>query len=238
MDATDVKAFFEDRARRFDDSHPLVSVLYQDSNPGLAEARDRHEKETLVPLLGLKPTDRVLDIGCGIGRWAERIAPEVAQYHGTDLVSSLVDLARTRFRKYANVSFQTLGAQDHTPEALSCPPPFDLAIVAGVLVYVNDADCFSVLRGLASCCGPSGRVLIREPVGVLDRLTLKGVWSEELRHSYSAIYRTIEEYIALFEKTLLLDGFVLLKQARLLPPGLSNRTETTQHYFLLARDGQ
>ena len=41
IDEKAVTDFFENRAQRYDEKHPVVAVIYQDSNPELAEARDK-----------------------------------------------------------------------------------------------------------------------------------------------------------------------------------------------------
>ena len=230
-----VAAFFEDRVKRYDDAHPVVAVIYQDSNPALAEARDKHEKRIASPLLHLKSTDAVLDIGCGIGRWADALEGKVARYHGTDLIQGLTDIAAKRLAHNPHFTFQALKAQDNRPELLASPPPFDLIIVAGLFTYLNDPDCTTVLSNIARCCAPKARVFVREPVSVEQRLTLKNIWSEELKHTYSAIYRTVEEYLAMIADTLGRQGFTAIGHAPLFPPELSNRRETTQHYFVLNR---
>ncbi|MCG3148406.1 MAG: hypothetical protein PCFJNLEI_01849 [Verrucomicrobiae bacterium] len=235
IDENAVTKFFEERVTRYDEKHPVVAILYQDSNPALAESRDQHEKSVALPLLEIQPTDRVLDIGCGIGRWANALAGKVARYHGTDLIKGLTDIATQRFAGTPHVTFQALKAQDNHPDRLTTPPPYDLVIIAGVFAYINDCDCLTVLKNVAECCAPKARIFLREPVGVERRLTLKNIWSDELKHEYSAIYRTAAEFLEMIAATLGRAGFTVAQHAPLLPPELSNRKETTQHYFLIKR---
>ena len=58
--------FFEARAN-VAAQNVLTATMYQDAD--LASRRDRAEKETVLPQLNLREGDRVLDIGCGSGRW-------------------------------------------------------------------------------------------------------------------------------------------------------------------------
>ena len=233
IDEGAVGRFFETRAAKYDDTNPAVSMLYQDSNPELAEQRDRNEKNVILPLLRLEETSRVLDVGCGVGRWADALAGRVARYHGTDLMESLVCLARERHAGRADITFQAMKAQDLTASALECPPPFDLAIVAGVLHYINDRDCEAILRAVANCCaGSKARLFIRGPVAADTRLTLQQVWSEELQHEYSAIYRTVAELEELFASALG-EAWSPVSAGALLPQQLGNRKETFQYYHIL-----
>ena len=40
----------------------------------------------ILPLLDVSTSTKVLDIGCGIGRWAEAFVGKIDFYHGTDLI--------------------------------------------------------------------------------------------------------------------------------------------------------
>ncbi|MBM3350120.1 MAG: class I SAM-dependent methyltransferase [Betaproteobacteria bacterium] len=235
IDESAVLNFFENRVNKYDDSQPLVSVIYQDNNPALAVARDQFEKNKLLPLLELKPDDSVLDVGCGIGRWADALNGEVARYHGTDLIQGLTDIASRRLAHNPQFTFQALRAQDTRPELLAATPPFSLIIVTGLFIYLNDDDCLTLLTNIPSCCTQGARILMREPVGVERRLTLMNAWSEELKHNYSAIYRTVGEYMSMFTETLFSEDFQLEHSEPLFPAELSNRKETMQHFFILRK---
>jgi SAM-dependent methyltransferase len=232
INSDDVKRFFEDRSRRFDQGKPLVSVLYQDNHPDLAVERDRFEKETLLPLLQLTPQDHVLDLGCGIGRWAEAIGPSVKSYFGVDIDEGMIAIARNRFKDQPTLRFEALRAQDIDLPFKNAYEPFTLVVIVGVLMYLNDAECQSMLQKLSGLS--EARILVREPLGIENRLTLDQVWSEELQHLYSAVYRTEKEMRSLLESAFAPAGLNIQRAAPLYPESLNNRKETKQHYFLLA----
>ncbi|CAM3366857.1 Methyltransferase domain-containing protein [Bordetella sputigena] len=234
LDPSSVKAFFERRGQSVNKEHPLTAVLYQDNNPGLAETRDAYEKQRVLPLLGLTSASRVLDIGCGIGRWADALADRVATYHGIDFSSSLIEVARRRC-KQPEFSFQVLPAQDVGPSTLAGAPPFTCTIIAGVLLYLNDEDLSRTLVGAVQCSDASALIYIREPIGVDGRLTLDKFESAELKSTYSAIYRTDEEFQGLFNETLGKAGFRLRLSDTLYPAELNNRADTVQKIFLFDR---
>jgi SAM-dependent methyltransferase len=52
------------------------------------------EVDALVTLLGLGPTTRVLDVGCGPGRHAHELARRGVPVHGVDISARFVELAR------------------------------------------------------------------------------------------------------------------------------------------------
>lgn len=63
------------------------------------------------------PSDVVLDIGCGTGSLALRLAPGGEQVHGLDLSSEMVRIAREKAKDVANVTFHT-GAFDTSFDAI------------------------------------------------------------------------------------------------------------------------
>jgi hypothetical protein len=153
-----------------------------------------------------------------------------ASYVGVDFSESLLDVARS---SYPGASFVhgSMTALDQLPLGGA----FDRVVMAGVLIYVNDADAMATLAAAAKCATGSARVYLREPVGVRDRLTLNGHWSQDLGTEYSAIYRTGPQLRAMVDNTLGLAGFRLLHDEDLYPANLNNRVETRQRYYLLER---
>jgi len=62
---------------------------------------------------GLLPRSApVLEIGCGIGRFAEALAPRVSRYHGTDISIGMLAAARRRCARLPNVGFSQTSGRD------------------------------------------------------------------------------------------------------------------------------
>ena len=195
IDYESTLAFFEGRAAR-EYRNALSSTMYQDQQPELVEERSARETARR-PGLALGMARRVLDIGCGIGRWGWLLAEEAPQadYLGIDFSAALVEKAcdEARQRGYERLLFQRMSATDIRPAELALSPPYDLLLVSGLLIYLNDSDCQELLRQALQLCAPGGRIYLREPVAVEQRLTLDRFFSKELEHEYSAVYRTVAE---------------------------------------------
>lgn len=235
IDANKVADFFEQRGVRFRKDAPYSSILYQDQNPQLAIERDRYEKEFITPQLHLTKRQRVLDIGCGIGRWAETLAEHADAYVGIDISPRLVDIARERIH-YDNVEFLVGGATDIERADVANRGPFDLVIMSGIMIYLNDDALMECLQGLAKIVAPGGRIYMREPLAVQERLTLSNYWSEELQQHYSAIYRSADELEAAFRETLYKADFEPVQFASLYKNSEhNNRRETIQHFAIVRR---
>lgn len=235
LESTKVLEFFERRGESMSEAHPLTSVMYQDDNPRLAEMRDAFEKQRVVPLLNIGPVAELLDIGCGIGRWADAFVGRVARYHGVDFSQSLIRAAERRFSDPL-FTFQVLAAQDVSPATLSVGTPFTHVLISGVLIYLNEADLAVALQSIVACCANGALIYVREPVAIEQRLTLQDHRSEALKSNYSAIYRSELELLEIFDRYLISRDFHITLNEQLYPDEMNNRSETTQRIFILRRE--
>jgi SAM-dependent methyltransferase len=103
--------------------------------------------------LAVRPGERVLDVGCGVGgTTAEfaRAAGPTGTVTGIDLAADMIDAARVRFPDLAFVAGD-IGAAGALPGA-----PFDAAYSRMVLMLL--ADPLAGLRAIRSVLRPGGRL--------------------------------------------------------------------------------
>lgn len=133
----------------------LLKRLYQDTAPRYAAVI----APALAPLtalllesLSIHPTDRVLDIGAGVGELARRVAPRAR--HVTALDFSAPMLAQAR-REAANIALTCADAH-----ALPFPPAaFDVALAAFCL---NETEPAAALAEARRVLRPGGRLALLE----------------------------------------------------------------------------
>jgi len=236
IDYRETKKFFTKRAEKFQESNPYSVTMYQDDHPELVKERNKAEVEKLCPKLQLSEKSRVLDIACGIGRWADAIEIGIEEYCGVDFSGELVEIAKRRNKK-DNFSFYE-GAISEIDKVLlqNGKEKYNTVLMVGILMYLNDHDLVSTLQATERACEENAVICIREPIGISERLTLKDFFSEELQDNYNAIYRTREEIHKFLQEAFGEKGFSVIEEGFLFDAdALNNRKETAQYYYVLRR---
>ena len=236
IDYNETKEFFKNRAGKFKTDNPYAVTMYQDHNEKLVRERNKKEVQKLKPLLELSEQSRILDVGCGIGRWGDAISEKIEEYCGLDFSSDLIKIAKSRTEKSNYFFYESEVTEIEKVLAKNKKKNYNTILLMGILMYINDEDMGIFLEQLEHQCMEQTRICIREPIGVGERLTLKDFFSEDLNDNYNAIYRTRDELAHFFEEELFQKGFQIEQEGFLFQEqGLNNRTETTQYYFILQR---
>ena len=84
----------------------------------------------------LKPGDRVLELGCGTGSTALRLAPDVAAIVATDIAPAMLAVGRRKAREQGVENVDFVEAPAKTPPE----GPFDAALAFNLLHLVDDLD--------------------------------------------------------------------------------------------------
>lgn len=232
----ETRQFFKNRAEKFHEDNPYSVTMYQDNNKKLVRARNEREVEKLYPFLKLTSNSCVLDIACGIGRWADAIKIDIKKYSGFDFSRELVEIANKRNIRN-NFSFCEGDVKEVENILLSKKEgKYNTILMIGILMYLNDGDLLDVLGQIERSCDVHAIICIREPLGINNRLTLKNDFSEELQDNYNAIYRTREELMEFLDDSFLAKGFLVRNEGFLFDEdSLNNRKETAQYYYILER---
>lgn len=230
-----VHSFWEDRASVID-TKGFTAVGLKDQRSDANDLYFQYARNTIVPELRLGPNSRVLDLGCGMGRWAKIMEGSYGTYCGVDFSGKLLEGARKvcadipaefHFHEQSVVDAVEAGSE-------SLGGVFDAVILNGVTMYINDDVLDRVFRALPRSCGTHCSVYLGEPLAYQERLTLDHFASSGLNTRYSAIYRTpseLENMLGPMKQA----GFKIEKQG-FLPRELgSGKKETNSYLFILRR---
>jgi SAM-dependent methyltransferase len=127
----------------------------------------------LVALCGLRPEDRVLDVGCGVGRLARPLAGYLSidgAYAGLDAQADAVAWCTRRYRHLPHFRFVHADVRharfnpDGAGEAVAYRFPFedgsfDVAALISVLAHLTEEETLHYLGQVRRVLAPGGRVL-------------------------------------------------------------------------------
>jgi len=122
------------------------------------EEQLRQTGENTVSVLrrtvGIEPTDRILEIGCGIGRVGKILAPICAHWTGADISKGMLEVAASRLGEFDNVSFQelsTVGLSEFEDDT------FDVVYCTVVFMHLLEWDRFKYVQEALRVLRPGGR---------------------------------------------------------------------------------
>jgi trans-aconitate methyltransferase len=130
------------------------------------DAEDYHKSSSeqqkwaqeLILKLGLKGSERVLDIGCGDGKVTAELAKRLSSGSvlGIDNSEEQIRFAQKNFpsKKFPNISFKIMDARN-----LNFNGEFDVVFSNATLHWVTDH--LPVLKGIKKSLKPSGKVLLQ-----------------------------------------------------------------------------
>jgi SAM-dependent methyltransferase len=223
--------FFTDRAKKAITLGPAVAMLYQDKVPGLAEMRSVFETEKILPLLQLTANSKVLDVGCGLGRWAQKIAPLAELYIGTDYNPQLIEYARNNYSP-SNAKYYVMSATDSALPVLA--NQINLVLFTGVAHYLNDYELKEFANNLKKIVTHSKQIrfYLRAPISTTESFTINKKWSTDLDFEYSAIYRDRESLLELIFQEQAKFEIRAEQSGDLYPGEMNNRVETRQFFWI------
>ena len=238
LEINGTRDFFEHRTDRIL-PHRYNYVTYQDSNPVLALERDAFEKNKISKYFTINSDTSVLDIGCGVARWGDYFSEYLqnGKYVGVDFSESILDIAKRQYEGderflFARKSFQHI---DYVFEDNSFPDKYDIVLINGVLMYINDKDIARCLKSVRKVLNDEGIIYIKESIGVNDRFTLNHFFSKEMDSEYSAIYRSIVQYQNVFDEVFLQSDYQYVAQGDMWEAKLANRKETSSYFWIIKK---
>ena len=235
IDTENTISFYNQRAKTIKTrEREYTTVLLGDKDPDFSVKWDAYEKQFILPKLKLTKEKVILDIGCGIGRWAEAVVGQCKEYYGVDFSSEMIAVAKENIKK-ENCHFYKMSLVDALSDSKITARKYDIVLMTGVSMYINEEELIKCYHGLKRLAKRDTLFYFEESVGKKERLTLNHIWSEDLKDYYAAIYRTREEYKSLIREC--------MKEAEFIEEGYMDfldkkeQSETSHWYAVLRYTG-
>lgn len=183
--------YWEDRAQRFAaERDGLAAVCAYGMPEFYNRAIDWEQRLALDPWLTVSGGARVLDVGCGIGRWSRLLAGRGAEVVGVDLSPTMIAQARHRAAEEGVADRCRFAVADLAE--LELGERFDLVLGVTVLQHILDPGAFrDALAAMAGHLAPGGRMVLLEaaPTAAISRCD-STVFTARHRDTYLEVIRS------------------------------------------------
>ena len=120
-----------------------------------SEEDAKFEERAIKPFIKSLSSVRVLDLGCGNGRWCEYLIPKCEIYIGVDISENFISSAKNRFNEQI-ATFICIPANQYKSSI-----KFDLILIIGLMTYMNDDEIIEMVNNCKKMLADDGRIIIR-----------------------------------------------------------------------------
>jgi SAM-dependent methyltransferase len=143
--------------------------------------------ERLIRSTSINSGGAVLDLGSGVGYWAEYFARRFGRVIALEASVPLYEAMVARCSHYSNATLLNDDVLSFDPE-----DRYSMIFLGGMLMYLNESDVIALLKRVTPFLEPGGIVLCRESTVRNGTLTRQG--------DYQVVYRSVQAYSSLFSK--------------------------------------
>jgi len=129
----------------------------------------------------------VLDLGSGVGYWAEEFTRSFTRVVAVEGSNALYKVLEVRCAPFSNIRTIHGNVLSFEPDG-----KYSLVFLGGLLMYLDENDVITLLRKLTSFLGPDGIILCRESTVRGETVTRTG--------DYPVVYRSISDYKRIFKQ--------------------------------------
>lgn len=222
IDLSKVKNFWDAQAKKakFLD---LERISNLEENDELHHQKIDLEQKKIMNIIKLDKNSLVLDLGAGVGTWSRLFSKQAKKVVSVEYSKDISELAvaKITFEGIKNIDFVTMPAQNYLSEE-----KFDVIFISGLLIYLNDKECETLIKNCAGQLRQGGQLILRDGTSINDKdYLINDEFSKGLGLNYSAYYRTSKKYISMFK----LFGFILLDNQNMFEDGSPlNKWENTR----------
>jgi len=149
--------------------------------------RFQAERQIVERLIEGINSNTMLDLGCGIGCWAEYFAHHFSKVVAVEASKSLFNVTAQQCASLTNVTPIHGDVLSFEPEE-----PYSMVFLGGMLMYLNESDVIALLRKLIPFIEGGGIILCRETTVRQGTVIRDG--------TYQVAYRSVQTYTDIFEQ--------------------------------------
>jgi len=154
MEFQSYKNFWDNQAHT---PEAALAAVDGSTDEAIVQRTGRFAASQMRAALDLRATDRVLELGCGVGRIGKELAADCAHWIGVDISEQMIIHARERMAGLGNIEFHQLhrSSLEMIPDA-----SIDKAYSLAVLCHMDKEDLFLYLAELYRVLAPGGIIYV------------------------------------------------------------------------------
>lgn len=166
MEFANYQSFWNDKARTLQGAMIAVDGSADEAT---LQATGRYTGRQVCEALEISSGDHVLELGCGVGRIGSHVAPKCALWHGVDISTNMIEVARERLSSLPEGRVR-LDALSRTRLESCADAAYDKAYCVAVFIHMDKEDFLIYLRELYRVLKPGGRLFfdhwnLAHPIG-------------------------------------------------------------------------
>ncbi|NQU87007.1 MAG: class I SAM-dependent methyltransferase [Mariniphaga sp.] len=178
-----------------------------------SEKSAKKEEIVLRKLISTNQNTKILDLGCGDGRYAKLYSHNISKYVGIDISETFI-INDKELIKSNNIEFIHSAAHEFI-----YPDKFDYILLIGLITYMNDDEISQMCDNCVGMLNDQGKIILRNVVNTKNK---RFYYDDKLffikylfgNPRYQIIRRTEDQVIRLFNR-----NFKLLNTLNILDTG-------------------
>jgi SAM-dependent methyltransferase len=154
MEFESYKQFWNDKAAT---PESALAAVDGSANEEVVQITGRFTARQVATALDLSAEDRILELGCGVGRIGRELAPHCARWTGVDISERMIVHARERLEHLGNTEFHQL---ERTRLDGVADGSLTKAYSVAVLCHMDKEDLFLYLQELHRSLRPGGLIYV------------------------------------------------------------------------------
>ena len=143
--------------RALETTSTAVAHVIGDVDETVIQRAGQETRHWLEVTVGIRPEDVILEIGCGVGRVGQAIAPLCKEWIGCDVSPNMLQHSRARFAGMTNARFVEISGYDLQPIA---DASVDLVYCTVVFMHLDEWDRYNYVLEACRVLRPGGRLFI------------------------------------------------------------------------------
>jgi SAM-dependent methyltransferase len=154
MEFESYKQFWDDKAAT---PESALAAVDGSASEEVVQITGRFTARQVATALDLQPGDRVLELGCGVGRIGRELAPHCEHWTGVDISEKMIAHASERLGHLGNTDFHQL---DRTRLDMLGDDSLTKAYSVAVLCHMDKEDLYLYLQELYRAVRPGGLIYV------------------------------------------------------------------------------